>query len=91
MKEGSLIVLKYLPGAAVVVFKLVYLDPGLIVQRVMTKLRCKNNLAAWPGNLTVHDPGFMIVPEDIDTINPGDRMKEQVLDTDFGFAAKPVY
>jgi len=35
--------------------------------------------------------GLMIVPEDVAMVNPGDRVKVQILDPDFGFAANPDY
>jgi len=35
--------------------------------------------------------GLMIVPEDVATVNPGDRVKVQVLDPEFAFVPQPDY
>jgi len=35
--------------------------------------------------------GLMIVPEDRETIRPGDTVKVQILDPEFGFTDQPVY
>jgi len=35
--------------------------------------------------------GLMIVPEDQETVLPGDRVKVQILDREFGFTEKPDY
>ncbi len=34
---------------------------------------------------------LMIVPEDVETVNPGDTVTVQILDSEFGFTEKPVY
>jgi len=35
--------------------------------------------------------GLMIVPEDQDLVNPGDRVRVQILDQEFGFTEEPSY
>jgi molybdopterin biosynthesis enzyme len=35
--------------------------------------------------------GLMIVPEDQDLVNPGDRVRVQILDQEFGFTEEPNY
>jgi molybdopterin molybdotransferase len=35
--------------------------------------------------------GLMVVPEDMDCVNPGDAVKVQILDSEFGATEEPVY